>query len=143
METFSHSKLKKMNYTWYCIFGTLLYYFSCSFFCYGCIKFLGQYDTNSKFIEKWYFRGEDVYDTMYVSGAKFWYYWIMNLIGFTFVNVVNLQNERHCPILDAHMSPASFYKTALIVSPVLFIVSMNVNLRAQNDISQTFDISVT
>ena len=56
------------------------------------------------------------------------------MIGFTFVNIINLQNERHNPILDNHMSPNSFYKTVLIVGPVFFINSGIFMMRGAHDI---------
>ena len=94
------------------------------------------------FVKEFYFRGDEIYNSWYISWGKFGFYWIMNLLGFTFVNIVNLQNVRKCPILDQHMSPASFYKTALIVAPWLFIESMNVNLRGKYDLSGSAAMAV-
>ena len=58
------------------------------------------------------------------------------LIGPTYVNIVTLENVRKNPILDAHMSPRSFYKTALIVAPLLFLFSGMVCLRGRYDLNQ-------
>ena len=121
------------DYTWYCIKGTAIYFALSSVFAYTFL-YIGSYDTDSQFIENWYFRGENVYNSIYLSGSKFVYYWFMNLVGYTFVNIVNLQNVRKCPILDQHMSPKSFYKTALVVAPALFFISMNVNLMGEYDL---------
>jgi hypothetical protein len=86
-----------MSYTTYCIVGTLVFYLCSSALAYG-FTYIGDYNTDSKFVESWYYRG--VYDTEYISFGKLAYYWIMNLVGFVFVNIVNLRNERKCPILD-------------------------------------------
>ena len=60
---------------------------------------LPNYDTNSTFYKNFYYRGSS-FDTEYISLGKFVYYSIMNVVGFTFVNIVNLQNVRKNPFLD-------------------------------------------
>jgi len=129
-----------MSYTEYCVIGTLIYYAASSVVAYCSINYLPLYDTGSIMLDKVYYRGDWIYNTEYVSLGKFFYYWFMCLAGFTFVNIVNLKNERKCPIWDNHDSPASFYKTALYVAPALFMISMNVNLSSQKDLSSTSEI---
>ena len=121
-----------MTYTVYCLVGTAIFYALSSILAFGCTYF-PDWNTKSKFVEEFYFRG--IYFTKYVSIGKFVYYYIMNAVGFIFVNIVNLQNERKNPILDHHMSPASFYKTLIFVSPAIFVLSSNVSLRGKQDLS--------
>jgi len=125
-----------MSYTTYCLTGTAIY-FVISAVILKIITAIGQthgdWNTESTLVENIYYRG--VYYTKYLSGAKFLFHYVMQLIGFTFVNIVNLQNVRKNPILDQHMSPASFYKTAAIVGPAIFLISQNGNIRGRNDVS--------
>lgn len=66
----------------------------------------------------------------------------MNVIGTTFVNLVTLQNKRKNPFLDQHYKMDSFYKTLLVVSPVMFFVTHNVNLRGSYDLKSYCDDDV-
>ena len=66
--------------------------------------------------------------------AKLVYFWAMLPLGFTFVNVVNLQNERKNPFLDNHMSYKSFIQTVTLVGPIFYLVSCIVVLRGTNDL---------
>ena len=58
----------------------------------------------------------------------------MLALGFTFINVVNLQNERHNPFKGSDGTYADF-KIALVVSVVLFFASSIVVLRQNYDLS--------
>ena len=88
-----------MSYTVYCIVGTLVYYFLSSILAYVFL-YAGEIDTKSEWYGAWYFRGGSIFNSEYLSIGKFGYYLIMNLVGFTFVNIVTLQNVRHNPTLD-------------------------------------------
>ena len=77
-----------MSYTMWCVLGTIVYYLSSSLVAYALLK-LPSFDSEIGFIQNFYFRGTKVYDTDFVSVSKFVYFWAMNAIGFTFVNIVN------------------------------------------------------
>ena len=55
-------------------------------------------------------------------------------VGFTFVNLVNLRNERKNPFLDCHLSYKSFLLTVTVIAPLFFFVSAIVTLRGQHDL---------
>ena len=76
-----------MTYTVYCLVGTAIFYAFSSLLAFGCTYF-PDINTKSTFLEHFYYRG--VYFTKYVSIGKFVYYWLMNALGFVFVNIVNL-----------------------------------------------------
>jgi hypothetical protein len=56
------------------------------------------------------------------------YYSIMIMVGFTFINVVNLRNERHNPF-KGNDGTYSDFKKAILISLVLFFASSIVMLR--------------
>jgi hypothetical protein len=77
-----------MKYTAYCLLGTAIYYAASAFVAMACVYFEDNYDTNMPSVENLYYRF--TYFSEYISINKFLYFWLMNLIGFTFVNIVNL-----------------------------------------------------
>mmetsp|Transcript_432 Transcript_432/g.405 ORF Transcript_432/g.405 Transcript_432/m.405 type:complete len:122 (+) Transcript_432:122-487(+) len=121
-----------MSYTWYCILGTLLFYLGAGLIAYLCFL-IPEVNTGSSFFVKLYYRYS--YFTEYLNFGSFTYYWVINLYGFIFVNIVNLQNERHNPTYDQHLNSKSFYKTMFIVSPVLYFFTPVVTMRGTNDLS--------
>ena len=122
-----------MSYALWCIVGTLLFYFATAFICFLCL-FIPTYDTKSPFVRTFYFR-EGTYDSSQISLGKFVYYLLMNIVGSLYVTVVSLRNERASPFQDQHKSYDSFKWTVLVVSPVLFLLSMNINLKSELDFS--------
>lgn len=123
--------MKEISYTWYCLLGTLIYLGISVFICKFTLNF-GDYFTNCPFFENFYYRGM-VYSE-YIPFGQLIYYWIMLPIGFTFVNLVNLRNERKNPFLDNHLSYKSFIQTVTIVAPAFFFISAIVALRGQHDL---------
>ena len=59
----------------------------------------------------------------------------MLLLGFVFVNVVNLQNERKNPFLDSHYEYRSFILTAVMYAPILYVATSVAELRGPHDLS--------
>ena len=83
-------------------------------------------------LANFYFR--NTYYSTYLPISKMLYYYIMNLLGFTYVNVVTLRYERYNPFADIHdNSLASFFKLAFIVAPILSFATAIVVLRGEND----------
>ena len=123
--------MKELSYTWYCILGTLIYFGLSSLIVKFSLKF-DDFNTNSQLFENFYFRG--MVFTEYLPVGQFVYYWIMLPVGFTFVNLVTLKNERKNPFLDNHMSYRSFILIITVIAPVFFFVSAIVALRGQNDL---------
>ena len=70
----------------------------------------------------------------YLPVGQLIYYWIMLPVGFTFVNLVNLRNERKNPFLDHHLSYKSFVLTVTVVAPAFFFISAIITLRGQHDL---------
>jgi len=123
-----HYEWHSKEHVWYCVGGTAVYLALSAILAYGCL-YLGSVDTHSEIVRSFYFRGQGVYDTTYISLAKLVYYWLMNVAGYTFVNIVTLQNERKNPFHDAHENCKSFYKMAFGLVPFLFLISTNVTLK--------------
>ena len=61
------------------------------------------------------------------------YYIIMNVLGFSYVNKVTLNNERRSHFKDNHQNFKSFVKTLVVWTLLLFFVSTNVCIRSNND----------
>lgn len=123
--------MKQLSYTWYCVLGTLIYFCMSSFICKFVLN-IADFNTESTLFENFYFRG--MVFSEYLPTGQLFYYWIMLPVGFTFVNIVNLSNERKNPFLDNHMSYRSFFLTVTLVAPVFFFVSAIVTLRGQHDL---------
>ena len=51
------------------------------------------------------------------------YYLVSNIIGYIFVNQVNLQGMRRNPFLDHHDHYNSFWITILLITPILYLFS--------------------
>jgi hypothetical protein len=78
------------------------------------------------------YRG-DTFFTSWVPWGSIIYYYVMLIIGFLFVNIVNLQNVRKDPTLDNHMERHSFWATVFMVGPILAAVSATIMLRGRYD----------
>jgi hypothetical protein len=122
-----------MTYPTWCIFGTVMFYFGSAFLCFICL-FFNDFDTESEFVRAFYFR-KDTYDSSKIGIGKFLYYLLMNIIGTLYVTIVSLKNERQSPLHDQHKSTASFKLTVFLVTPILFFLSMNINLKSSLDYS--------
>ena len=89
------------SYTWWCLFGTAVYFSVSALILAGFVHIgnhHGDFNTKSTLFEQIYYRG--VYYTEYLSFSKFGFHYVMMLVGFTFVNIVTLQNSRKDPRLD-------------------------------------------
>jgi hypothetical protein len=60
----------------------------------------------------------------------------MNIIGTSFINVVNLQNVRKNPFLDTYYTYDSFKKTVFIACPCLFFVTSMIMLKGRYDMNE-------
>lgn len=93
----------------------------------------------NKLFRNIYKRGDSHY-TSYFQFGKLAYYWIMFLLGPTFVNIITLENVRETPIADDHNCSSTFIITASIVAPVTYFVSGIVCLRGQYDLNEYFQL---
>ena len=116
-----------LNYAGYCILGSLLYYCLTGLLAICIFTYIPDINTNSEIFANIYFR--NTYYSSYIPLGALIYYLIANVIGFTYVNMVTLRNERKNPIHDARSSKESFFKIILI-SPILFFMSSIVTLRS-------------
>ena len=89
-------------------------------------------DTRSALFEYLTFRG-DKFFTKYLPVGTLAAYLSMNVIGFAFVNIVNMKNTRPNPFMDNHGSLKSFYGVLFVWTPVMWLWSSMFVLRAVND----------
>ena len=68
-------------------------------------------------------------NTTYISLGSGLFYLVMNAIGFAFVEVVNLRNERGNPFISKDGSYKDI-KWAIIIAGIIFAFSGMVTLRA-------------
>jgi|APCry1669189768_1035252.scaffolds.fasta_scaffold80922_1 hypothetical protein len=87
----------------------------------------------SKTFEYLFYRGDTFYTTV-IPVSQYVYYLIMNIIGTTFINVVNLQNVRKNPFLDTYYTYDSLKKTIFIACPCLFFATSMIMLRGRYDL---------
>ena len=91
-----------------------------------------EFNTKSQGFENLYYR--IVYNTEYISLPKFLTYSALNLIGFTFIQVVPLCCERYSFITDQWGKTDGFFKLGYAINPVIFMLSMNICMRGKNDL---------
>lgn len=120
-----------MSYATYCILGTLIYYILSAIPAILCL-YIPDYDTKSNSFAQFYYRGDTFYTTV-IPVSTYVYYLIMNIIGTTFINVVNLQNVRKNPFLDTYYTYDSLKKTIFIACPSLFFVTSMIMLKSRYD----------
>ena len=89
-----------MNYKLYCVLGTLIYYILSAIPAIICL-YIPDFDTSkliyfiynqnieSNAFQNFFYRGDTFYTTVMPVG-QYVYFLIMNIIGMTFINVVNL-----------------------------------------------------
>lgn len=86
-------KCDKAYWTWMLV-GTAIFYVL-SLIPLAISTFIPDYDLGSgkegfsKWYEYWSYRGDNFYTTYFPLG-NFFYYWIMLMVGFVYVNLVNL-----------------------------------------------------
>lgn len=81
------------------------------------------------------FQRGDTYDTTYLALGNLAYYWILNILGFIYVNASNLNCQRPSLLFSQHASRTDFVKTILF-APIFFYLGNNIALRAEHDLSQ-------
>lgn len=131
----SKQKLKGSESTdWKLVFffiiGTFLYYVGCAPLCFAINYF------SNRFIDVQFF--DDIYYRYYVHTKYFplqqlAYYLIMLPVGFTFINLVNLQNERKNPF-KGHDGTFKDFKLTFVFAIMLFMFSGIVVLRQDYDL---------
>jgi len=80
--------------------------------------------------------------TQYFPLQQLAYYSVMLMMGFTFINLVNLRNERSNPFKGSDGTYSDF-KITFLISLVLFISSSIVILRQTYDLSSYCEPGVT
>jgi hypothetical protein len=70
----------------------------------------------------------------YLSVGNWMYYWLINILGSFFVNIVNLNNYRHNPTYDSRWTVQSFVKMTVFLTPLLYLWSPVVVLRGGKDL---------
>ena len=90
-------------------------------------------DTGSEFLRKMFKRG-DTYNTTYFSFGNIIFYIVMNIIGFLYVNLSNMNYSRKSVLFSNHESRKDFVMT-IFLSPIFYFIGNNVALRSENCIS--------
>lgn len=62
------------------------------------------------------------------------YYWIMNCIGFVFVNISNMNFSRKSVLFSNHEKRTDFVMTILI-APIFYFLGNNIALRSEQDLA--------
>lgn len=88
---------------------------------------------NSNFYRACFARGY-TYDTTYFSFGKLFFYMSMNVLGFIFVNVSNMNCSRRSIFFSRYESRRDFIKT-LAFSPVMFFAGNNIAIRGEHDVA--------
>jgi hypothetical protein len=84
---------------------------------------------------RWYYRGDDVYNTRYLDLGSLLYYCALNIAGHVYVCSVNMNvNPSH--FYTVYNTIHDFYKT-IFFAPFLFFVSAVIVLRTPHDLSET------
>ena len=78
-------------------------------------------------------RGE-THNTSYFAPGMLLFYMSMNMIGFLFVNVSNMNCSRKSLFYSNDESRVDFVKTTLF-SPIIYFFGNNIALRSQHDLS--------
>lgn len=81
------------------------------------------------------FRRGDTYDTTYFALNNFVYYCMMNIIGYVYVNVSNMNFSRKSLMHNNHERRRDFVLT-IIFAPIFYFLGNNINLRAENDLAE-------
>lgn len=106
----------------------------CCFFCAQYIvpiqDVIPNFDTGSTFFEQWYFR--DMVNTTWFPLAQAILYLIMIILGWAFINVVNM--KRSNPFTSGNLTYGSFV-IMLKITPLFFMLSGIVALRQREDLS--------
>ena len=74
------------------------------------------------------------HQTSYLPVGNLAFYWAMNLLGFLYVNVSNMNLSRKSVLFSNHESKYDFVMTAAM-APIFFFLGNNIALRATIDLS--------
>ena len=91
-------------------------------------------DTDSDSYRQIFKRG-DTYDTTYFPIGNLIYYCIMNMSGFLYVNISNMNCSRESILHSRHERKRDFYMTTLY-APIFYFLGNNIALRSERDLDQ-------
>ena len=126
------TRKKFKNGPCYYIFGYFIYVLILMPFAYA-VTYIDDIDTHNQYYEDFYDR--TTYYSIYFSPAKFIYWLLLAIIGFTFVVVVNLDNKRSDPFMSRDGSHKDI-KKLIPVAFVLYFCSSLVFLRGRHDMQR-------
>ena len=79
------------------------------------------------------FKRGDTYDTTYFPLSNLIYYIVMNVSGYVFVNISNMNYSRRSLLHSNHERRRDFFMT-VAMCPIWFFLGNNINLRSINDL---------
>ncbi len=122
------------NLVWYFVWGTVMYYVCSAPVAYFfATDIFPQTDTESETFLALYYR--KWVNTTYLSFGIFLFCIAMYVIGFSFVEVVNLQNYRKDPFMSRDGSYKDI-KTQVIMAALMFALAGMVTMRQKLDLSE-------
>ena len=114
---------------------TIIFFVSSATLLYILTKHVPNYDTKSDWYRRAYFRGNNNYNTTWISTANLiWFIW-NNMAGFIYVNVSNL-NCAGSPFQCLKHRRYSDFFIAIILAPIIFFNTTAVVLRSENDLAK-------
>lgn len=118
----------------YFVIGTALYYVACGPVAYFfATDAFPQTDTESESFKVFYYRYW--VNTTYISFGIFLFFIAMYIIGFTFVEVVNLQNYRKDPFMGRDGTYKDF-KSQVLMAVLMFALAGMVTTRQKMDLNE-------
>ena len=90
------------------------------------------FDTSSELFRTVFKRG-DTYDTTYFALGNFIYYCLMNMTGYIYVNISNI-NMRRDSVFYSQRSESKDFMLNILFAPIFYFLGNNVSLRAATDI---------
>ena len=93
-------------------------------------------DTKCEFYRKFFYRGDRTFNTTFLPLGTLFFYWSMNVLGFVYVNVSNLNFSRRSAFLSNVMWYRDIFWTFLF-APFLFLVSGIIVLRSRENVASS------
>lgn len=102
-----------------------------------CVSFIPSTDTQSAKLNRFTYRGPDVYNTTYFPWSNFCFYWVANVTGFIYVNASNMNMQGNL-LHSGQKRYRDFVITCCLV-PFIFFVAPIIVLRGEDNLSSTLD----
>jgi hypothetical protein len=92
-------------------------------------------DIKSEKFRAFLYRGEDIYNTTWLPWSNFYFYLIVNVTGFVYVNMSNLNCNRN--LIQSGKDRYFDFICAIFVAAVAFFIGPIIILRSSQDLDST------